>query len=367
MTPYTGSKVRMELGERGYDVLIGQGLLAQCTSLLGIAAGRMVVVVSNTTVGPLLAPTLILQLERVGAEVLRVDLPDGERYKTLETLNSIFDVMLAKHVDRKALVIALGGGVVGDMAGFAAAVYQRGIDYVQIPTTLLSMVDSSIGGKTAVNHPLGKNMIGAFYQPKLVLADIDSLASLPARELSAGMAEVIKHGAISDLSYFNAVRSDMALLMQSNPLALARAVHGSCVIKAAVVGADEREQGIRAHLNFGHTFGHAIEAALGYGEWLHGEAVAAGMVIAAEVSVRLGLLSRDEAVLLEQTILSAGLPVLPPLLATDRFIELMRTDKKASQGIPKFVLLKQLGVACTANVEESLIREVLDGFQVRVV
>jgi 3-dehydroquinate synthase len=359
-------QINVALGERSYPILVGTGLLRQCDALLALAANRVVVLVSNTTVVALLSEPVSAQLSRVAAKLLHVNLPDGEQYKTLATLETILSAMLAEHADRKTLVVALGGGVVGDMAGFAAAVYQRGIDFVQMPTTLLAMVDSSVGGKTAVNHPLGKNMIGAFYQPKLVIADVDALATLPERELSAGLAEVIKHGAVLDAAYFDQVEASIDALLARDPGALAQAVAGSCRIKAAVVVADEREQGIRAFLNFGHTFGHAIEAALGYGTWLHGEAVGTGMVIAAQLSSTLGLLAEAQRERLVTLIQRARLPVQPPRIDSTRLLDLMQGDKKASQGSPTFILLEALGQGCSKKVPQAQVLEVLDTFQSRL-
>ncbi len=355
--------IEVALGDRSYPIQVGSGLLGRCDALLALAVKRVVVVVSNTTVAALYAQRVLAQLESVAAKVIQVNLPDGERYKTLETLETILSAMLTEQADRKTLVVALGGGVVGDMAGFAAAIYQRGVEFVQMPTTLLAMVDSSVGGKTAVNHPLGKNMIGAFYQPKLVVADVDALASLPERELSAGLAEVIKHGAVLDSAYLDEIESSMEQLLARDPNALTKAVAGSCRIKAGVVAQDEREQGIRAYLNFGHTFGHAIEAGLGYGTWLHGEAVGAGMVIAARLSLALGMLAAADVARLSSLIARAGLPVLPPRLSSQRMMDLMSGDKKASQGVPKFILLKSLGQGCSQGVPQEQVFSLLEQLQ----
>jgi 3-dehydroquinate synthase len=355
--------IEVALGERSYPIEVGSGLLKRCDALLALSAGRVVVLVSNTTVAPLYAPPVLAQLHSVAAKVIQVNLPDGERFKTLETLETILSAMLSEQADRKTLVVALGGGVVGDMAGFAAAIYQRGVEFVQIPTTLLAMVDSSVGGKTAVNHPLGKNMIGAFYQPKLVLADVDALTSLPERELSAGLAEVIKHGAVLDSAYLEQVECSIDRLLARDPVALTQAVAGSCRIKASVVAQDEREQGIRAYLNFGHTFGHAIEAGLGYGTWLHGEAVGAGMVIAAKLSLSLGMLAQADLARLTRLIARAGLPTRPPRLPSERMMQLMSGDKKASQGVPKFILLEALGQGCSHSVPQERVFELLEQLQ----
>ncbi len=347
-------RIDVALGDRSYPILIGEGLLAsRCEPLCELAQGRQVAIVTNPTVAARYLAPLRAQLEPLAAGLVEVQLPDGEQYKTWESLNRVFDALLAAHFDRRSLVVALGGGVIGDTAGFAAAVYQRGIDFVQVPTTLLAQVDSSVGGKTAVNHPAGKNMIGAFHQPRLVLADVGSLRSLPQREIAAGLAEMLKHGAIADTAYLEALERDMASLAACEPAAMIPAVARSCEIKAAVVAADEREGGLRAILNFGHTFGHAIEAGLGYGQWLHGEAVGAGMVMAAELSTRLGMLGADERDRLVAAIGAAGLPVAGPDWPVARYLELMRVDKKAEQGVPKFVLLEGLGTAVVRRAPEA--------------
>jgi 3-dehydroquinate synthase len=347
-------EIEVALGDRSYPILIGENLLdARCAPLCALAEGRQVAIVTNPTVaGRYLAP-LRAQVEPVAAGLVEVLLPDGEQYKTWESLNKVFDALLEARFDRRSLVIALGGGVIGDTAGFAAAVYQRGIDFVQVPTTLLAQVDSSVGGKTAINHPAGKNMIGAFHQPRLVLADVGTLRSLPAREIAAGLAEMLKHGAITDPAYLGELERDMARLTACEPAAMIPAVARSCEIKAAVVAADEREGGLRAILNFGHTFGHAIEAGLGYGQWLHGEAVGAGMVMAAELSTRLGMLAASDRDRLVAAIAAAGLPVTGPAWPVARYLELMQVDKKAEQGVPKFVLLEGLGKAMVRRVPEA--------------
>ncbi len=352
-------EVTVPLGERSYSIAIGEGLLERRDLLAPLVAGRAVAIVSNVTVAPLYAARLRAALEPDAAQVIEVLLPDGESHKHWGTLQTIFDALLEHRFDRGSMLVALGGGVVGDMTGFAAAVYQRGIDFIQAPTTLLAQVDSSVGGKTGINHPLGKNMIGAFHQPRLVLADVGCLRTLPARELSAGLAEVIKHGAIADAAYLTTVERDLPRLLAHDPEALAAAVARSCEIKAAVVAADERESGLRATLNFGHTFGHAIEAGLGYGEWLHGEAVGAGMVMAADLSRRLGLLDAAGARRLEATIAAAGLPLRGPAWPAQRYLELMSVDKKAERGIPKFVLLEALGRACVRRAPEDEVRATL--------
>jgi 3-dehydroquinate synthase len=353
-------ELRVSLGERSYPILIGPGLVAgDHPALERLAAGRMVAIVTDEHVGPLHAAALRRGLAPHAAAVLDVVLPAGEAHKTWTSLNRIFDALLAARFDRGSLLVALGGGVVGDVTGFAAAVYQRGIDYVQVPTTLLAQVDSSVGGKTAINHPLGKNMIGAFHQPRLVLADVGTLSTLPDRELSAGLAEVIKHGAIADPAYFEAVARDLPRLLMRDPQALTDAVARSCEIKASVVERDEREGGLRAILNFGHTFGHAIESGMGYGEWLHGEAVGAGMVMAADLSRRLGLIDASVAARLTDLVAAARLPVRGPRWAPDRYVELMAVDKKAERGTPKFVLLERLGAARVQRVPEAPLRETL--------
>ena len=284
---------------------------------------------------------------------------DGEAHKDWPTLNLIFDRLLAKGCDRHTVLFALGGGVVGDMTGFAAACYMRGVPFVQVPTTLLAQVDSSVGGKTAINHPAGKNMIGAFYQPQRVVCDLDTLRTLPARELRAGLAEVIKYGPIADAGFLDWIEARLDDLLAGDADALAHAVRRSCEIKAWVVGQDERESGLRAILNFGHTFGHAIESGLGYGQWLHGEAVACGMVMAAQLSVRLGLVPDALAARLQRLIERAGLPVRGPALGADRYLELMRVDKKAQAGEIRFVLVDEPGRAVLRAAPDALVREVL--------
>lgn len=352
-------ELSVSLAERSYPIVIGPGLLRTDARLSALVSGRQVAIVTNERVGTLYGQHLAAGLSGTASRCITVHLPEGEAHKRWEVLNSIFDALLAQHFDRRCVLIALGGGVVGDMTGFAAAVYQRGVDFVQVPTTLLAQVDSSVGGKTGINHPMGKNMIGAFHQPRLVLADTDTLKTLPPRELAAGIAEMIKHGAIADVDYLSALEQDMPMLTACDGPALARAVLRSCEIKAQVVAADERESGLRATLNFGHTFGHAIEAGAGYGQWLHGEAVGAGMVMAADLSVRLGMLESGARDRLVRTIAAAGLPTAGPAWTADRYIELMRVDKKASQGVPRFVLLDGLGRALMRSAPEALVRETL--------
>ena len=353
-------RLELALGERSYPILVGPGLLDGGPELAGLAAGRQVAVVSNARVDALYGDRVRRALAAAShAACITVLLEEGEQHKDWSSLNRVFDALLAAQFDRRCLIVALGGGVVGDTAGFAAATYQRGVDFIQVPTTLLAQVDSSVGGKTAVNHPLGKNMIGAFHQPRLVLADTDTLASLPARELSAGIAEMLKHGAIADPAYLATLERDMRRLRAGDPQALAAAVVRSCEIKAEVVGADERESGMRAILNFGHTFGHAIEAGAGYGQWLHGEAVGTGMVMAADLSNRLGLIDAAVVSRLRDAVASAGLPVQGPGWPAEQYVSLMSVDKKASQGIPKFVLLEALGRAVVRSAPGELVHQTL--------
>ncbi len=358
------SQVRIALGERTYPILIGAGLLADPGSYQAAPSGGDALIVTNTTVAPLYAERLARALAGRQRQVHQVALPDGEQHKHWETLNRIFDVLLGHGADRKTVLYALGGGVVGDMTGFAAACYMRGVPFVQVPTTLLAQVDSSVGGKTAINHPLGKNMIGAFYQPRLVLCDLDVLASLPARELSAGLAEVIKYGPIADMAFFDWIEANVDALRACDRDALAHAVERSCQIKAEVVGQDERESGLRAILNFGHTFGHAIEAGLGYGAWLHGEAVGAGMVMAAQLSHALGLVDAAFVQRLTALIARAGLPTRGAVLdAHDnagRYLQLMRLDKKAEGGEIRFVVIDGPGRAAVRAAPDALVRQVIE-------
>lgn len=351
--------VRVDLADRSYDILIGTGLLAQAASWQGLPKAATAVVVTNTTVGPLYARQVVHALSAHYGRVLVVELPDGEVYKDWATLNLIFDRLLAEACDRKTVLVALGGGVVGDMVGFAAACYMRGVPFVQVPTTLLSQVDSSVGGKTAINHPLGKNMIGAFYQPVRVICDLDTLDTLPERELSAGLAEVIKYGPIADAAFMDWIEQSLDALRARDKEALAHAVQRSCQIKADVVSRDEREGGLRAILNFGHTFGHAIEAGLGYGEWLHGEGVGCGMVMAADLSHRLGLMPADFVSRVRRLCERAGLPVVGPALGADRYLELMQVDKKAEGGEIRFVVIESLGKARMQGAPEAMVRAVL--------
>ena len=356
--------VFIDLQHRSYHIAIRGSLFDNPLSYAELPGATSALIVTNTTVGPLYAARLQHALQGKYTYIHTVVLPDGEVYKTWQTLNLIFDALLQNNCDRKTVLYALGGGVVGDMTGFAAASYMRGVPFVQVPTTLLAQVDSSVGGKTGINHPLGKNMIGAFYQPLKVVCDLDTLKTLPQRELSAGLAEVIKYGPIADLQFLAWIEANMDALMARNPAALAHAVKRSCEIKAWVVGQDEREAGLRAILNFGHTFGHAIEAGLGYGEWLHGEAVGCGMVMAAHLSHKLGLIDADMVQRLTLLIQKAGLPVRGPQLSdTDnagRYLELMRVDKKAEAGEIKFVVIDGPANAAVRTAPDALVRQVID-------
>jgi 3-dehydroquinate synthase len=351
--------LNVELAERGYPIYIGAGLLAQPELVSARLEQNRVAIVTNTIVAPLYLQPLVDGLVARGVECLPIVLPDGEAHKNWETLNSIFDSLLAARCERATAVVALGGGVVGDIAGFAAAVYQRGVPFIQIPTTLLAQVDSAVGGKTAINHPAGKNMIGAFYQPRVVLADTDTLGTLPERELAAGLAEVIKYGFIRDLAFLEWLESNLDRLLAREPEALSHAIEESCRNKAEVVGVDERESGQRAVLNFGHTFGHAIEAGTGFGTWLHGEAVAAGMVLASELSQRMGYLSYTDVERVTTLLKRAGLPVTAPDLGRERYIELMSHDKKVSGGRLKFVLLQHMGSAKVSEAPVAALNDVL--------
>jgi 3-dehydroquinate synthase len=354
--------VKVELGPRSYPIFIGEGLLSREDLFATQLASRRTAVVTNTTLAALYLDQLAATLRRTGAEVIPCVLPDGEEYKTWQTLNVIFDTLLERRCERTTTVIALGGGVVGDLAGFAAATYLRGVPLIQAPTTLLAQVDSAVGGKTAINHPLGKNMIGAFHQPRLVLCDISTLATLPGRELSAGLAEVIKYGLIMDREFLAWLEGNVERLMARDPDTLGHAVQRACQNKASVVVEDEREGGKRALLNFGHTFGHAIETGLGYGRWLHGEAVAAGMVLAVRLSARMGHLSESDVERVERLLARARLPIEAPALGVARYLDLMAHDKKVQDGRVRLVLLRSLGQAyVTADYPPGELREVLAG------
>jgi 3-dehydroquinate synthase len=352
--------VSIALGERSYPILIGASLFEAASTWVALPKAACALIVSNTTVHPLYGARLKAAISPHYPRVLELSLPDGEAHKDWVTLQAIFDILLENGCDRKTVLFALGGGVVGDVTGFAAACYMRGVPFVQVPTTLLAQVDSSVGGKTAINHPIGKNMVGAFYQPRLVVADLDTLQSLPAREMSAGLAEVIKYGPIADMVFFEWIETHIDALMARDASALAYAVQRSCEIKAAVVGQDERESGLRAILNFGHTFGHAIEAGLGFGTWLHGEAVGCGMVMAAELSRRLGLVDAAFAARLKRLVARAGLPVVGPALGAEEYLQHMRVDKKAVAGVIQFVVVESPGQAGVRGAPDALVREVID-------
>ncbi|MFW5823443.1 MAG: 3-dehydroquinate synthase [Marinobacter sp.] len=357
----TFQELQVELGERSYPILVGKGLLGQ-HDLTPYVTGKTVMIVTNTTVAP-----LYLEQARgsfAGCQVDEVMLPDGEAYKNWEVLNQIFDALLEKRHSRSTTLVALGGGVVGDMAGFAAACYQRGVDFIQVPTTLLAQVDSSVGGKTGINHPLGKNMIGAFHQPRCVLIDTNTLQSLPPREVSAGLAEVIKYGLIRDAAFLAWLEQCMPRLMALDASALTEAIYRSCACKAEVVARDEREGGLRAILNLGHTFGHAIETHAGYGNWLHGEAVGTGMVMAADLSRRLGAISEADQRRVESIVSAAGLPLAPPAgMTPEHFMTLMAVDKKNVDGHLRLILLRSLGEAeVTADFSTRALAETLAAF-----
>jgi 3-dehydroquinate synthase len=352
--------VPIALGERSYDIWIGRALLAEPAAWQGLPAAAVAAVVSNTTVAPRYAERLAAALAPHYPRQLLIELPDGEAYKDWTSLNLIFDRLLGEACDRKTVVFALGGGVVGDMAGFAAACYMRGVPFVQVPTTLLAQVDSSVGGKTAINHPRGKNMIGAFYQPQRVVCDLDTLDTLPERELSAGLAEIIKYGPIADPVFLDWIERNLDAIRARDPAALAHAVRRSCEIKARVVGQDERESGLRAILNFGHTFGHAIEAGLGYGEWLHGEAVGCGMVMASALSVELGLMPPAFADRMRRIVERAGLPTVGPALGVERYLALMSVDKKAEAGDVRYVVIESLGQAAMRAAPSAAVARVIE-------
>ncbi|WP_395024098.1 3-dehydroquinate synthase [Comamonas odontotermitis] len=356
--------VHIDLGDRSYPIVIAGGAMSLVDTFAACPKAALALIVSNETVAPLYAERLQRALSGRYPQVQVLQLPDGEAHKNWHTLQTIFDALLQSGADRKTVLFALGGGVVGDMTGFAAASFMRGVPFVQVPTTLLSQVDSSVGGKTGINHPQGKNMVGAFYQPQMVVCDLDSLDTLPARELSAGLAEVIKYGPIADMAFMDWLEANMDALMARDKQALAHAVRRSCEIKADVVSKDEKEADLRAILNFGHTFGHAIEAGMGYGVWLHGEGVGAGMVMAAELSQRLGLVDSAFVQRLRALIERAGLPVQGAILdAQDnagRYLQLMRLDKKSQAGAIRFVLIDGPGKAVVREAPDALVREVID-------
>ena len=353
--------INIDLGDRSYPIYVGDQLIDNPTILLNHIHTHTVVVVTNTTVAPLYLDTVTQSLGD-NTHIIPIILPDGEQYKNTETLNAIYEVLLKNKCDREVMLIALGGGVIGDITGFAAASFMRGVKFIQIPTTLLSQVDSSVGGKTGINHALGKNMIGAFYQPQCVIADVGLLKTLPDRELSAGLAEVIKYGLIRDAAFFVWLEKTMPSLINKDPSTLIEAVIRSCENKADVVAQDEFEssKGIRATLNLGHTFGHAIENAMGYGNWLHGEAVAAGMVMAAFLSQELGWLNPDEFDRTKQLIANANLPINPPDIPVDQFMGLMQSDKKSQRGRIHLILQKTIGDAIlTSDYPEAALRKTL--------
>lgn len=351
--------LQVDTPSQPYPIHIGKGLLADF-SLFALHVGKKAAIVTNNTVAALYLDALTALLRDNGVDTFAVVLEDGEVHKNHQSLGKIYDALLEHRADRQTAVLALGGGVVGDTAGFAAATYQRGVPLIQIPTTLLSQVDSSVGGKTAVNHPLGKNMIGAFYQPKAVIADLDTLNTLPPREFSAGMAEVIKYALLGDAAFLQQLETQMPLLMAKDADALAQTVAHCCRMKAEIVAQDETEQGVRAYLNLGHTFGHAIEAETGYGTWLHGEAVAAGMVLAAKLSQRLGYLNDDDVARVRRVLQAADLPVQAPDFPFERWLGHMRHDKKVQHGQMRFVTLSRLGQAQITTIDdEALLRDVI--------
>ena len=351
----------VDIKDQPYPIHIGAGLLDRADLITPHLAQKRVAIVTNTTVGTLYSARLRAALAASGVESFEIVLPDGEIHKNWQTLNQIFDQLIEKRCERKTTLIALGGGVVGDMTGFAAATYQRGVPYIQIPTTLLAQVDSAVGGKTAINHPQGKNMIGAFYQPKLVLADTQTLDTLSNREFSAGMAEVIKYGLIRDLPFFEWLETNVDKVMLREPEALVEVIYESCRNKSEVVTQDEREEGIRAILNFGHTFGHAIETATGYTEWLHGEAVSMGMYLAISASQKLGFLRNADLTRAKTLLNAANLPTKPVELGAERYISLMSHDKKVSSGTITLILLKMLGQAyCEKTLSEKTLTSLIN-------
>lgn len=351
--------LEVDLGNRSYPIYIGTDLIDQPNLFSACEKATSIYIVSNTTVAPLYAERLTKTLNTFGKSVRTIILPDGESYKDWKNLQLIFDDLLKFGADRQTMLVALGGGVIGDMTGFAAASFMRGIRFIQVPTTLLAQVDSSVGGKTGINHPLGKNMIGAFHQPAAVIADLNTLKTLPPRELSAGLAEVVKHGAIADAQFLDWIEANAKALLACDTDAMGHAVLRSCEIKSAVVSADEREGGIRATLNFGHTFGHAIEAGMGYGEWLHGEAVGCGMVLGADLSRRLNYISEADIQRLTKIIQSMNLPITPPKFGAERYMDLMQVDKKTEGGQIRYVVLEKIGKAQIKSVADAQVIETL--------
>ncbi|HBA08675.1 MAG TPA: 3-dehydroquinate synthase [Methylotenera mobilis] len=352
--------LKVELANRSYPIHIGRGLVSNADLILPHLKRKHVAIVTNTTVAPLYLEQLSASLQAAGVSVISIILPDGEAYKNSETLNLIYDALLQNRCERSTTLIALGGGVIGDLTGYAAATYLRGVPFIQIPTTLLSQVDSSVGGKTGINHPLGKNMIGAFYQPQLVLADIDTLQTLPSREFSAGMAEVIKYGLIRDPDFFDWLEIHIDQLMALDESSITEAIYRSCQNKADVVARDEHETGERALLNLGHTFGHAIENAMGYGVWLHGEAVAAGTMMAAGLSARMGWLKPEDVKRIYALLTAANLPLEAPKLGVEKYLDLMQLDKKVADGKIRLVLQQGIGKSViTSDYDEKKLKETL--------
>ncbi|MDO9151101.1 MAG: 3-dehydroquinate synthase [Methylotenera sp.] len=352
--------LKVELANRSYPIHIGRGLISNADLILPHLKRKHVAIVTNTTVAPLYLEQLSSALKAAGVTVISIVLPDGEAYKNSETLNLIYDALLQNRCERSTTLIALGGGVIGDLTGYAAATYLRGVPFIQIPTTLLSQVDSSVGGKTGINHPLGKNMIGAFYQPQLVLADIDTLQTLPPREFSAGMAEVIKYGLIRDPDFFDWLEVHINQLMALDESSISEAIYRSCQNKAEVVARDEHETGERALLNLGHTFGHAIENAMGYGVWLHGEAVAAGTMMAADLSLRMSWLSSKDVKRIHDLLTAAKLPLEAPKLGVEKYLDLMQMDKKVADGKIRLVLQQAIGKSViTSDYDAEKLRETL--------
>ena len=349
------------LDKRNYPIHIGHGILQQADLIVSCLPQKRVAIVSNTTVAPLYLDKLRNVLAEKGVDSIPIILPDGEAHKNWETLNLIFDTLLQNHCERKTTILALGGGVVGDLAGFAAATYLRGVPFIQIPTTLLAQVDSSVGGKTGINHPLGKNMIGAFYQPRMVLTDSATLNTLPDRELRAGIAEIIKYGLIRDPAFFEWLEQNMHRLLARDPAILNEAIQRSCENKVEIVASDEREKGVRALLNLGHTFGHAIENGMGYGAWLHGEAVAAGTVLAAELSHRMKLIGETDMLRIRKIFAQAGLPVTAPAMPVEKYLQLMTLDKKVEAGKMRFIVLNRIGEAVMrANISSALLQKTIE-------
>ena len=346
--------------KRSYSIHIGHGILQQVDLIVSCLPQKRVAIVSNTTIAPLYLDNLRVALEKQGVISVSIILPDGEVHKNWETLNLIFDALLKNHCERNTAILALGGGVIGDLTGFAAATYLRGVPFIQIPTTLLAQVDSSVGGKTGINHPLGKNMIGAFYQPRMVLADSATLNTLPDRELRAGLAEIIKYGLIRDPAFFDWLERNIHRLLARDPVTLNEAIQRSCENKAEIVAADEKEEGVRALLNLGHTFGHAIENGMGYGVWLHGEAVAAGIVLAADLSRRMKLISEADVSRIRKIFLQAGLPVVAPRMPPEKYLQLMMLDKKVDAGRARFIVLNRIGEAVMrADISPAILNETI--------